>query len=178
VVFAALRVPALQTQAIWALGHLGTPRAVEACLAGMKYENVARACGEAYSHITGVDLDRERLSVAEVPADAPAFEDDDLDADLVPPPEAAWPLPDVDAVQRDWATRAARFAADTRHVRGRAATREALMQAVAHGPMLRRHDLVVELRARSRGQYDVETRAFVSRQRQMLAAASAAAGGR
>ncbi|MNC84855.1 hypothetical protein D3C83_04230 [compost metagenome] len=178
VVYAALRVPALQREAIWALGHVATPRAVEACLAGMKHEGVARACGEAYCHITGADLERDGLAVREVPPDAPPFEEDDLDADLVPPPDAAWPLPDAEAVQRDWTTRAAQFAAEVRHVRGRAATREALVAAIEHGPMLRRHDLVFELRARTRGSYDVETRAFASRQRQMMAAARAASGGR
>ena len=50
----------------------------------MKYGNVARACGESYCHITGADLERDGLAVREVPADAPTFEEDDLDADLVP----------------------------------------------------------------------------------------------
>lgn len=177
VVYAALRVPALQRDAIWALGHIATPRAVEACLAGMKYGNVARACGESYCHITGADLERDGLAVREVLADAPPFEEDDLDADLVPPAGDLWPLPDADAVRRDWTTRAPQFAADVRHVRGRPGTRDAFIAAVEQGPMLRRHDLVFELRARTRGQYDVETRAFTSRQRQMMAAARAAAGG-
>ena len=42
------------------------------------------------------------LNVKETPADAPAFEDDDLDANLVPPPEALWPLPDAEAVKKHW----------------------------------------------------------------------------
>ena len=97
--YAALRVPELQVPAIWALGHIGNVRAADACVAGMQHEPIARACGEAYCWITGADLERDTLAVEETPADAPAFEDDDLDANLVPPPEALWPLPDAEAVK-------------------------------------------------------------------------------
>jgi len=51
--------------------------------------------------------------------------------------------------------------------------------AIESGPMLRRPDLVLQLRVKTRGRYDVETRAFAARQRQMMAAGrSAAEGGR
>jgi uncharacterized protein (TIGR02270 family) len=174
IVYSALRIAALQPHAVWALGHLGTVRAIESLLAGMKYENLARACGEAYCWITGAELERDRLAVQEVAAEVPVFEDDDLDANLIPPPEALWPLPDADAVRHDWAARAPRFAPDVRHVLGQPASVERLMTTVEQGPMLRRHDIAFELRARSRGRYDVETRAFAARQRQMMAAARAA----
>jgi uncharacterized protein (TIGR02270 family) len=173
-VYSALGIPDLQLEAIWALGHIGTARAVESCLAGMEYEALARACGEAYCWITGAELARDRLTVEEMPPEAPAFEDDDLDADLVPPPGALWPLPDVEATRRHWQTRSAAFAADERHIHGRVANGETLMVMVESGPMLRRHDLAFQLRAKSRGRYDVETRAFAARQRQMMAAARAA----
>jgi uncharacterized protein (TIGR02270 family) len=181
IVYAALPIPALQVQAIWALGHIGTVRAVESCIAGMQYEPLARACGEAYSWITGADLARDGLAAQEVLPDVPAFEDDDLEANLVPPPEALWPLPEPEAVRRHWAARRTDFADDVRHVRGVPTSRETLTTAIETGPMLRRPDLVLELRARTRGKYDVEPRAFTSRQRQMMAASRAAlssAGGR
>ena len=76
-------------------------RAWRAC----KYEKLARACGEAYCWITGADLERDRLAVEETPPEVPAFEEDDLDANLVPPPESLWPLPDADAARRDWLAR-------------------------------------------------------------------------
>ena len=69
------------------------------CLAGMKHEPLARACGEAYCWITGADLERDGLARRRAPPDVPAFEDDDLDANLVPAPEELWPLPDADAVR-------------------------------------------------------------------------------
>jgi len=39
------------------------------------------------------------------------------------------------------------------------------------------HDLVLELRVKTRGRYDVETRAFTPRQRQMMAAGRATVSG-
>jgi uncharacterized protein (TIGR02270 family) len=176
VVFNALRIPGLQPSAIWALGHIGTVRAAEACVAGMQHEALARACGEAYCWMTGADLTRDRLAVEETPADAPAFEDDDLDANLVPAPEAMWPQPDPDAVRKHWLKLGADWGASVRHIRGRAATGDILLDAIETGPMLRRPDLVLELRVKTRGRYDVETRAFTARQRQMMAAGRAASG--
>ena len=179
VVFNALRIPGLQPAAIWALGHIGTVRAAEACIAGMQHEPLGRACGEAYCWMTGADLARDRLAIDETPADAPAFEDDDLEANLVPSPESLWPQPDPDAVRKHWLKLGADWGATVRHVRGKPATGDVLLEAIESGPMLRRPDLVLQLRVKTRGRYDVETRAFAPRQRQMMAAGrSAAEGGR
>jgi uncharacterized protein (TIGR02270 family) len=176
-VYASLRKPPLQRDAIWALGHIGTIRAAEACLAGMQHEPLARASGEAYCWITGADLVRDRLAADEAPHDAPPFEEDDLDADLVPSPETLWPLPDPDAVRRDWLARRPRFIQDARHIQGRPATTDTLLGLIETGPMLRRPDLILELRARTRGRYDVEPRAFAARQRRMMVAGRTAASG-
>jgi uncharacterized protein (TIGR02270 family) len=177
VVYAALRVPALQQAAIWAVGHIGTVHAAETCIAGMQHEPLSRACGEAYCWITGADLLRDRLAKAEEQPEPPSFEDEDLDADLVPPPEALWPLPDPDAVRRHWLACQPEFRAGARHLRGVPASPASQLTAIETGPMLRRPDIVLELRARSRGRYDVETRAFTARQRQMMAAGRAALAG-
>jgi len=174
-VFTALRIPELQMPAIWALGHIGTARAADACVAGMQHEPLARACGEAYCWITGADLGRDGLAAEERPADAPAFEDDDLEADLVPPPEALWPLPDPDAVRRHWLALKSGWTADVRYLQGRPATGDTLVTTIETGPMLRRPDLVLELRIRTQGRYDVETRAFATRQRAMMAKGRSAA---
>jgi uncharacterized protein (TIGR02270 family) len=169
-VYAALRAPRLQPQAIWALGHIGTIRAVDACVAGMQHEAVARLCGEAYCWITGADLARDRLAATEVVLDAPSFEEDDLEANLVPAPEALWPLPDAAAVQQHWGRQRAEFTPNVRYIRGLPAGTETLLAIVETGPMLRRPDLILELSAKSRGRYDVEPRAFAARQRAMMAA--------
>ena len=176
-VYAVLRVPELQAAAIWALGHIGNVRAADACVAGMKHEPIARACGEAYCWITGADLERDTLNVKETPADAPAFEDDDLDANLVPAPETLWPLPDVDAVTKHWLAIRSEWSASVRHIRGKPATGDSLLSMMETGPMLRRPDLALELRVKTRGRYDVEPRAFTGRQRQMMMVSRAAVSG-
>jgi uncharacterized protein (TIGR02270 family) len=176
-IYTALRVPHLQAPAIWALGHLGNVRAADACVAGMQHESIARACGEAYCWITGADLERDALSVKEIPPDAPAFEDDDLDADLVPPPEALWPLPDAEAVKQHWLAIRSEWSANVRHIRGKPVSGDTLLSMMETGPMLRRPDLALELRVKTRGRYDVEPRAFTGRQRQMMMASRAAVAG-
>jgi uncharacterized protein (TIGR02270 family) len=178
IVHTALRVPELQLPAIWALGHIGTVRAAESCLAGMQHEKLARASGEAYCWITGADLVRDHLEKKETPPDVPPFEEDDLNANLVPPQEALWPLPDPEAVRQHWVARRAGFAADARHIHGRPVTVTTIATMIETGPMLRRPDLVLELRARTRGKYDVEPRAFTVRQRHMMETARAALAGR
>lgn len=178
IVYTALRSPQLQSQAIWALGHIGTHRAAESCLHGMKHEKLARSAGEAYCYITGADLNRDHLAATQAAAEVPAFEEDDLDANLVPAAEDLWPLPDIDAVRRHWEALQARFQPDVRYLRGHAANLEALLAAVESGPMLRRPDLALELAAKSKGLYDVEPRAFTTRQRTMMMNARAALAGR
>jgi uncharacterized protein (TIGR02270 family) len=177
VVFNALRIPALQPAAVWALGHIGNVRAAEACLAGMQHEPLARACGEAYCWMTGADLVRDRLAIEENPSDAPTFEEDDLDANLVPSPEALWPQPNPDAVRKHWLKTGSDWGATVRHIRGKPVSGEILIDVIEAGPMLRRPDLALELRVKTRGRYDVETRAFTARQRQMMAAGRSAASG-
>jgi uncharacterized protein (TIGR02270 family) len=179
-VYMALRVPALQMPAVWALGHLGTERAVDTCLLGMAHEMTARACGEVYCWITGADLVRDGLEKREEPAEPPEFEDEDLDANLVPGPEGYWPVPDPDKIRAHWAARRQTFAPEVRHIHGAPASPDRVSAMIESGPMLRRPDLVFELGVRTRGKYDVETRALTARQRQMMAAsraAVAAAGG-
>ncbi|HEY6642863.1 TIGR02270 family protein [Povalibacter sp.] len=168
-IYSSLRVPQFQAQALWALGHVGTRQAIEVCLQGMNHETLARSASEAYCHITGADLARDHLAAADSPQDAPSFEEDDLEADLVPTPESLWPLPDADAVRRHWEAHQGAFQPDVRYVRGRAVNAETLLNAIEAGPMLRRPDLVLNLAARTRGAYDVETRAFAARQRIMMA---------
>lgn len=171
VIYAALRVEPLRIPALSALAHIGTVRALDTCVAAMAHEPLARAAGEAYCWVTGADLERDRLAEQDPPPDVPAFEDEDLDADLVPPPESLWPKPAVTKVLEHWQPRKAAMTPDVRYIHGQAADRDQRLRMVEHGPMLRRTDLVFELRARSRGRFDVETRAFAARQREMFTAA-------
>jgi uncharacterized protein (TIGR02270 family) len=178
-VIAALREPALQRDALFALGYIGTPEAVEICLAGMRELKFARGAGEAYCAITGADLQRDNLAAAEPPdtASTPPLENDDLDADLVPAAYDLWPLPDVEAVRRHWTARKSSYSAGVRYFRGRPVDLSGLLAAIETGPMLRRPNLILEAMVRTAGRYDVEPRAFAYVQRRMMVAGSAALAG-
>jgi uncharacterized protein (TIGR02270 family) len=147
---------------------------VEHCLASMREAALGRIAGEAYASITGADLVRDRLTAPEPaePPPLPPIEEEDLDADLVPRREDLWSLPDPDACAAHWASVEGRFAPETRYVRGMPFTLNALMEAIAQGPMLRRDDYALELYVRTNGACDVETRAGGPTQRRMMNEAS------
>jgi uncharacterized protein (TIGR02270 family) len=171
-VIAALREPGLQHDALFALGYIGTPEAVEICLAGMRDPKFARGAGEAYCAITGAHLQRDNLAAAE-PSDIaspPPLKTDDLEAELVPAAHDLWPLPDVEAVRRHWTSRKSSYSAGVRYLRGRPVDLSVLIDAIETGPMLRRPNLILEVTVRTAGRYDVESRAFVRVQRRMMAA--------
>jgi uncharacterized protein (TIGR02270 family) len=179
-IIAALREPALQREALFALGYIGTPEAVEICLAGMRDAKFARPAAETYCAITGADLQRDHLAASDPPdaAAAPATHTDDLDADLVPAAHDLWPLPDVEAVRRHWTSRSASYSAGVRYFGGRPVDLSVLVAAIETGPMLRRPNLILEATVRTAGQYDVEPRAFAHIQHRMMVAGRAALAGR
>ena len=160
----------LQKAALWSLGHIGTRDAVDMCLLAMKNPKLARMGGESYCTITGANLERDKLTAPE-PEEPPmpAFEKDDLNANLVPRPEELWPLPDAQLVRKHWAEVSARFQPGQRYLRGQPHDGQSMLAAVVSGPMLRRPDHVFEMFVRSEGRFDVETRASAPVQRTMIA---------
>ena len=177
IVVSSLREPSLQREGLFALGYIGTPEAVEVCLAGMRDPKLARMAGEAYCAITGANLQRDRLAASEPPdgPSPPPFKADVLDATLVPAAHEVWPLPEVDAVRRHWASIKSHYASGVRHLSGRPVNLSVLIEAIESGPMLRRPGLILEAAIRTGGRYDVEPRAFAHVQRRMMAAGRSAA---
>ncbi|HTU65333.1 MAG TPA: hypothetical protein VMF52_05255 [Steroidobacteraceae bacterium] len=163
----------VQRAALWSLGHIGTRDAAETCLLAMKNPKLARLGGEAYCTITGANLERDKLTAPEPEEPPPAFEQDDLDANLVPRPEDLWPLPDPQLVRRHWDGIAPRFQPGRRHLRGLPHDGQAMLSAIVNGPMLRRPDHVFEMFVRSEGRFDVEPRASVPVQKTMIASSQA-----
>lgn len=162
----------LQRAALWSLGHIGTREAVDVCLLAMKNPKLARMGAESYCTITGANLERDKLEAPE-PEDppTPAFEKDDLDANLVPRPEELWPMPDAQLVRKHWAEVSSRFQPGRRYLRGLPHDGQAMLAAVVNGPMLRRPDHIFEMYVRSEGRFDVEPRASAPVQKHMIAAA-------
>jgi uncharacterized protein (TIGR02270 family) len=161
----------LKKDALFALGFAGTRAAADICVETMATGVQAQLAAEAFTGITGLDLTAERLVAASpvVEREEPIpFEEEDLDANLVPTPADLLPWPDVAGVIRWWNANRARFVAGQRYIRGAPADLTALQRALVQGSMRRRHAIALELAVRTGGRYQVETRALTATQRRQM----------
>jgi uncharacterized protein (TIGR02270 family) len=171
---------------LWALGFGGRRAGADACIELMARDEVAGVAGEAFCAITGLDLKVAGLVVAAPERRGSADDDDHQDdrddddddeerADVASEPRAEdqLPLPDVAGLRRWWDRERAGFDPEARYIGGRRATFAVLHDALANGPMRRRHALALELAIRTEGRLQVQTRAFVPDQRRRLAAFAA-----
>ncbi|GHG78615.1 TIGR02270 family protein [Comamonas sp. JC664] len=168
---ALTRIPALRCDAVWALGFSGRVSVAEAALAWMRDEDLrfARLASEAFSAITGLELEGVyRRELAEEEADIP-LEAEDLDADLTPSPEEDLPAADADRVAAWWAEARKRFDAQGRYLRGKPFSAPVLQEALRQEPMRRRHVLAQEALVRSRGTQRLEARTPALQQQLALA---------
>jgi uncharacterized protein (TIGR02270 family) len=174
-VLAALGSEGGRKGALRALVHVGTVRAIEAALELLDDPASARLAAEAFSAITGLDLHAENLIAPDPPApeEPIPFEEENLDADLVPGPDDLLPVPDVAGIKRWWDRARPRFGKGGRFVMGTPASFVALEAVLERGPMRRRHDVALEMAIRTGGRYDLEPRTFtVEQRRQMMAFAT------
>jgi uncharacterized protein (TIGR02270 family) len=156
--------------ALFALGFAGTRTAAVACLEMTKDEALAKLAGEAFCAIVGIDMVKEGMVLAdpEPPEEPVPFEEEDLDADLVPKPDDVLPRPDPKRLAVWWEGHRRLFSENERYIGGARADLARLEGALERGPTRRRHAIAAELAVRSGGRYRVETRAFCAdQQRQM-----------
>jgi len=171
VIMSAIKLPNCGKAAVSALAHVGTPEIVEVILELLADEVLSRVAGETYCAIVGVEIERDHLMLSDSPdGEAPSFEADDLNANLVPSEDELWPLPNASACKAHWESVRANFEPGKRYVRGAPVSLGRLVTMVETGPMLRRAEHIYELAARSEGQYDVVARAFTAVQRRMMSA--------
>ena len=152
---------AVRHDTLWALGFSGRVPAVVACLARLDDadELTRRLAGEAVAAIVGLDVEDEALweqpalakPEAGAQGEAPAEDQDDLDAELAPTPEDELPLPNAKAIRERWERSKAAFVPGKRYLLGKPVEREGPGWAL---PRLscRRVDVVArEIVARSQG---------------------------
>ena len=168
--------PARQREAIWALGYGGRRSGADACIDLLAQQRHVGLAAEAFCAITGLDLAGAGL-IAARPAqrddedgEAPPFEDDDLDAALVPRADERLPDPDVSGVIRWWNNNRARFDPGVRYLGGQPTSVQGLAAALAGGPMRRRAPIAFELAVRTHGRLHIQPRAFIAEQLRRLAA--------
>jgi uncharacterized protein (TIGR02270 family) len=167
-----LQSPKPSPHCLWAAGFSGRRALADACIDVLSAADprTARLAGEAFSAITGLRIEGLYLAEESPQSEAPIpFEEDDLNADLVPRPEDALPLPDAMGVQAWWKERRGAFDPATRYLAGKPHSLELLQEALEQGPMRRRSVLALELDIRSRGALPLETRRWVRDQRVSLA---------
>jgi len=133
-------------------GSIGDPGAVPWLLALMKEPPLARGAGEAFSFITGIDLEEEKLDAKKPegfesgPTDNP--EDPDVDMD----PDDDLPWPDAAKVAHRWKAVQGNLAAGKRYLLGREISPDQARTVLRTGKQRQRASAAMELAIRSPGQ--------------------------
>lgn len=111
--------PETRRRAVAAVGILGFPEAVSWLIGVMSSPEHARIAGEAFTLITGFDLNQHGLS-SPPPAAKPAnnSESEDMDADIEVDSDENLPWPDASKIQVFWQRAAARFSSGRRYLMG------------------------------------------------------------
>ncbi|HYO56127.1 TIGR02270 family protein [Archangium sp.] len=174
-----LEVHGLRRDVLWALGFSGRVAAAEACIPWLGDEEVGGTAAEAFCSITGLPLEEEFVRESpEEPSEEPIpFDEEALDAELVPGPDPELVLLEPAAVERWWGQARKDFEPKGRYLGGNPLVLGRLMEALGLAPMRRRPMLALELAIRSRGRHQVETRAFSSVQKRQLEAVHSLHGG-
>lgn len=151
--------PGATRLAIQAAGALGSADCVPWLIDRMNDPSLARLAAEAFTQITGADLDREYLR-----GDKPAgFEsgpnDDPDDNNVALDPDENLPWPNVSAVEKWWKRHEKRFAAPVRFFLGQPLSAEILVAALRSGRQRQRAAAALELALCQPGKPMFEVRA-------------------
>jgi uncharacterized protein (TIGR02270 family) len=142
-----------------AAGAAGDPEAVSWLIEQMTSPGLARIAGEAFTLITGADLEGERLD-GPPPEDAQAGPTDNPeDESVAVDDDDKLPWPNPEAVQKWWAGRRAAFSAGTRYCLGQPMSEDWLQQVLRIGRQRQRAAAALELAVRQPGQPLFEVRA-------------------
>ncbi|MDC0669993.1 TIGR02270 family protein [Nannocystis radixulma] len=157
-VAALLADPSRRPAAIHALGHVGAPEWVDACLEWLDDAAAGPLVGEMMQALTSVALEDEGLTLA--------VEDESLEHT----PEDDLPRPDPLPTMQWWLRRRAQYEDGQRYLHGRPRTRAEVLEGLTSGPMRRRPALLLDLQlAAPRGVLlRLQPRAPAARQREQL----------
>jgi uncharacterized protein (TIGR02270 family) len=156
---AALSDASRRAAAIYALGQVGAPELVDACLEWLDDAACGPLIGEMMQVLTGIDLDDAGLTVT--------VEDEALEHT----PEHDLPRPDPLPTMQWWLRQRPRFEDGVRYLHGKIRGRAEVLAALTSGPMRRRPALLLDLQLRApRGVLlRLQTRAPTARQLAELA---------
>lgn len=137
--------PADQRAAIVATGVLGDPHAMPWLITKMTDPLLARLAGEAFTAITGLDLERERLAAPARLELVPGTPDDPADPHAGIEDDENLPWPDPDKIAVLWSRHGARFTLGQRYFLGEAIAAVALRRVLATGAPRQRRAAALEL---------------------------------
>ncbi len=130
---------------IKAIGVLGDPHAINWLISKMEDSSLAKLAGESFSHITGVDLEKQQLTIDE-PDSYPRIPNDDAEDDNVELDEDEnLPYPDVEKVAAMWRQHGQNFIVGHRYFMGSPITTEMLKEKLIGGSQRQRHAAAMEL---------------------------------
>ena len=154
--------------AVIAAGAAGDPSLVPWLLETMAVAELARPAGEAFSAITGMDLEEHGME-AEPPEDFEAGPTEDAeDEDVEMDPDENLPWPHAQRLAEWWARNHVRFAPGTRHLLGEPMKNESLLAALKAGRQRQRAAAALEIALRYPGSALFEVRGPGHRQRRVL----------
>ncbi|NQY50168.1 MAG: TIGR02270 family protein [Colwellia sp.] len=109
--------PEMIRTVIRATGVLGDPHAVPWLIDRMSHFDTAKIAGEAFSLITGIDLERYELTI-EPPEDITVVPSDDDNEDVSLDEDEHLPFPDVNKINHTWLRYRDRYKAGSRYILG------------------------------------------------------------
>jgi len=143
---------------IKATGILADPHAVNWLISKMDQPAVSRLAGESFCNITGIDLERNQLSIEDhEPEEMHPGNDEDISLDE--DENLAWP--DVDKVKAIWMAHGCNFIAGQRYFMGQNISAELLKNKLQNACQRQRHAAAMELALIDSGTPLINTRAKV-----------------
>ena len=132
---------------------LGDPHAVDWIISKMSQTDVSRCAGEAFSRITGIDIEKNQLALEQAP---PGYEEADELA-VAEDESLAWP--DGDKIKSIWTNHGSHFIAGQRYFMGKAICSDVLKDRLRDASQRERHAAALELALVDAGSALINTRA-------------------
>lgn len=146
---------------IKATGVLGDPHAVNWLIAKMEQPDASRIAAEAFSYITGIDLEQSQLTLKELLTTGQQPDDDPENGDISLDEDENLPWPDLEKIKTIWINHGRNFITGQRYFMGRNITAEMLNDKILAASQRQRHAAALELALVDSGRPLINTRAKV-----------------
>jgi uncharacterized protein (TIGR02270 family) len=147
---------------------LGDPELINELFILMEKETTSRKAGEAFTMITGVDIEYEDLDGEAIDGfeGGPSEEPEDEEVDMDPDEDLPWP--NLELIKKWWQEHQREYRRGIRYLRGKEMTNRSLMDALIYGTQTQRAAAALELAVRDPFIPLFETRASGKRQMELL----------